>query len=97
MKVAKYADIINGLRDDNTRAESLVKLTDLLNQDEAEFIGLSEKVTALDKDVATLREVNSRLALRVTETIVPPTNQEPEKSPDEYRDEFINKLAKDGV
>lgn len=77
MKVSDYADIISKLSNPDTSAEGLVELNDRLKIDEEEYTKITESVN-------TLRDTNSKLALRVTENITQTTGEEGEETPDPY-------------
>lgn len=74
MKVAEYNDVITMLGNPDTVSEGLIQLSEKLKTDELEY----NKIVDSNNN---LRDTNSKLALRITNTIPPekhvePTNEE---------------------
>lgn len=88
MRKADYSDIITLLGNPDTVAEGLVKLSDKLTVDEAEFGRLTESNNSL-------RDTNAKLALRITEP-VKVTEPEKEKTDEEiFNDLFTSQFNKE--
>lgn len=82
MKASDYEAIVQKISDPDTLAEGIVELNEKLKIDELEFNKNTESI-------ANLRDINSKLALRITE----PVKVEPEQvEPEETYDDFLTKL-----
>ena len=62
MKKSDYNDIIKKISNPDTMAEGIVELTNRLEADESDF-------TRMQDSVNKLRDVNSQLALKVTNVV----------------------------
>lgn len=71
MNIEEYKTIIARLADSNTMADALVELSDRLNADITDY-------NKIKSDLASVRDINSKLALRVTGTSTS-TNNEPDE------------------
>lgn len=82
MKLTEYSEIITQLSNPDLAAEGLVNLKAKLEADEKDYATLSTSV-------ATLRDTNAKLALRITSPAPEPDKQEPEPDPYEVLEKAI--------
>lgn len=82
MKKEDYTDIIKGLTNPDTQADALVQLSDKLALHEMEYINNQNTINGL-------RDINAKLALRITEPIKDQPKEEPKQDPYEL---LINDL-----
>lgn len=82
MKASNYESVLQKISNPDTLADGLVELNDMLKTDETEFNKLVESNNSL-------RDTNSKLALRITTPVE--TKVEPEV-PEETYEDFLTKL-----
>lgn len=85
MNASEYEAIIQKISNPDTLAEGLVELNDKLKNDEDTYNRLVESNNSL-------RDTNSKLALRITTPIE--VNKEPEVKEETY-EEFLSRLKED--
>lgn len=90
MKKSDYNDIIKKISNPDTMAEGIVDLTNKLEADESDF-------TRMQDSVNKLRDVNSQLALKVTNVVqdVPNPEDVAKKEADELEAEFLSQFKKE--
>lgn len=90
MKKSDYNDIIKKISNPDTMAEGIVELTNKLEADESDF-------TRMQDSVNKLRDVNSQLALKVTNVVqdVPNPEDEAKKEAENLETEFLSQFTKE--
>lgn len=91
MKKAEYDAIIKKLSNPDLLSEGLVELSNKLDEDEKDFDRINESINSL-------RDVNSRLALSITNKVDnTPTEEDIEAKENEALEaEFLNMFKKEG-
>ena len=90
MKKSDYNDIIKKISNPDTMAEGIVDLTNKLEADESDF-------TRMQDSVNKLRDVNSQLALKVTNVVqdVPNPEDVAKKEAEDLETEFLSQFTKE--
>lgn len=90
MKKSDYNDIITKISNPDTMAEGIIDLTNKLEADENEFARLQTSVN-------DLRDVNSKLALKVTNVVqdTPSPEDLAKQEADALRNEFLSQFVKE--
>jgi len=90
MKKSDYNDIIKKISNPDTMAEGIVELTNKLEADESDF-------TRMQDSVNKLRDVNSQLALKVTNVVqdVPNPEDVAKQEAENLETEFLSQFTKE--
>ena len=90
MKKSDYNDIIKKISNPDTMAEGIVELTNKLEADENDF-------TRMQDSVNKLRDVNSQLALKVTNVVqdVPNPEDVAKQEAENLETEFLSQFTKE--
>lgn len=92
MTLEEYKKLLSATLQPDTQAEAIMALTDALQNDITALQAMQGQKLELENTIASLRDSNSKLVLRITEPVVA-QEIEKEQTPEEARESLIAFLA----
>ena len=90
MTLDEYKNLLSLVVDPDKQGQAVLDIQSALAEDLAKIDSLNNKVSELKTSNDTLRDTNSKLVLKVTETV--PTIDEPEEEPKDPLQALLDEL-----